>query len=220
MRIRFALVTEGSSDRGLVPHLEDLCERAGATEVEGTAPDLGRLPDPPGKRVIDQVRAVLALVPQVQIVFIHRDADQRIDTRARHEIEAAITKLDAGLHHVAVVPIQELEAWLLTNEYAIREMAMNPRGTAPLGLPSISQIERAASPKELLQEALVAACKLSGRRLAKFEQDFPRHRGTLLERLDIDGEVRRLSAWQRLVRDTTTTVQALISRSSTEIPGR
>jgi len=211
MRIRFALVTEGSSDRGLVAHLEDLCVRAGAVEVEGVAPDLAALPEPPGKKVADQVRAALQLVPGAQLVFVHRDADHADDVLAQRDIAGGIAKVEGCPPHVPVVPIQELEAWLLTDEPAIRTVAMNPGGSSPLGLPKASRIESTAHPKERLASALVAACNFSGRRLEKFRSSFPRNRAILLERLDIDGVVSKLPAWQRLVQDTTEAVKIVLT---------
>lgn len=209
--LRFALVTEGSSDRGILPHLEELCSRAGAGEVEGSAPNLGVLPQPPGKRVAEQVRAALGLVPEARIIFVHRDADSSDDTLAQRDIESGVAEVDGCPRHVGLVPIQELEAWLLTDEQAIRDVAGNPGGRTPLHLPKISGIERLASPKERLEQVLVEACELSGRRLKAFRKAFPYHRSILLERLDIDGKISRLPAWQRFVSETTRAVKEILA---------
>ena len=122
--------------------------------------------------------------------------------------------------HVKVVPIQELEAWLLTDEQAIRNLAMNPRGSEALGLPKTGRLETVAHPKERLSAALVAACKLTGRRLQRFKRDFGHHRRVLLERLDIDGGITQLSAWQALVSDTTLAVRELLERGESLYPDR
>ena len=85
MRIQFVLVCEGSSDRGLVQHLETLCVRAGASEAIGDAPDLGRLPVPPGKTVAEQAGAILKLGAEINLLFVHRDADNRDPRTVRRQ---------------------------------------------------------------------------------------------------------------------------------------
>jgi hypothetical protein len=210
MRIRFGLVTEGSSDRGLVDHLEALCRRAGATEAQGHAPDLGRLPTPIGKSVAEQVRTLVKLEPDIELLFIHRDADDLDDRAARSVIDRGIESLDASIPpHVKIVPIQELEAWLLLDEVEIRHVAGNPRGRQALGLPAVAAVEGTSKPKERLELALVAASGLAGQRLARFKKRIPMFRGILLQRLDIDGPVQALTSWQRLVSDVNDAVAAL-----------
>jgi len=75
LRVKFVLVCEGPSDRGLVRHLEALCVRAGASEAIGDAPDLGLLGVPTGNTAAQQVRAVVDRMADVNLVFVHRDAD-------------------------------------------------------------------------------------------------------------------------------------------------
>ena len=57
--LRFVFVGEGSSDSSLVPLLELLCVRAGATRASGLVPDLARLRPPPGNTVAAKVAAAL-----------------------------------------------------------------------------------------------------------------------------------------------------------------
>lgn len=210
MRIRFALISEGSSDRGLVNHLEALCRRAGATEVEGNAPDLSRLPNPIGKSVVDQLQAMLKLEPGVDLIFIHRDADEPDDAAVRVVIDRGVESLGSpSPPYVKVVPIQELEAWLLLDETEIRFVAGHPRGRQELSLPSIRNIETTRDPKERLEQALILASGLSGHRLASFKKRLPALRAALLQRLDIDGPVQRLSAWSKLVSEIARAIDAL-----------
>lgn len=210
MRIRFGLITEGSSDRGLVEHLEALCRRAGATEAQGHAPDLGRLPTPVGKSVAEQANAMMMLEPDIELLFVHRDADDIDDRAARSVIERGLSSLSAATPpHVKVVPIQELEAWLLLDETEIRHVAGNPRGKQVLDLPPPHAIEATTRPKERLEHALVTASGLAGQRLARFKKQLSTYRGILLQRLDIDGPVQGLASWQRLVDDVNTAVAAL-----------
>jgi hypothetical protein len=220
MRVRFALISEGSSDRGLVGHLEESCRRAGATEVQGDAPDLGRLPVRIGKAVADQVQAILRFEPGVDFFFIHRDADEPDDTTIREVIDRGVSALESGAPpHVKVVPIQELEAWLLLDEAEIRHVAGHPRGKQELNLPPVRSIETTTSPKERLEHALIAASGLSGHRLVSFKKRLPALRSTLLQRLDLDGPIQNLSAWRKLVTETREVVESLSrARSNESIP--
>lgn len=201
LRVKFLLVCEGSSDRHLVPHLEALCVRAGAAEAIGDAPDLGLLPRAPGKAIEEQAAAALQLAGDVHLLFAHQDADHRDPEEVRRRIDARLEAINGCPPHVCVVPVQELEAWLLLDEPAIRTVAGRPRGTAPLGLPGPGRIESMPSPKEILQAALAAASEASGARLRKVRVAFSEHRAMLFQRLDIDGPINSLPAWRRLVTD-------------------
>lgn len=206
MRIHFILVGEGGSDEGLIGPLESLCVDCGATEVTGTAPDFARLPEDVGHTVLEKLNAAIRLEPSANLFFIHRDSDSRDSAPRYAEIASAV--IDASLRPpaVALVPVQETEAWLLLDEQAIRNVAGKPNGIAALNLPPIAQIEGTANPKERLKAALAAASQLSGRRLRKFNANFPVHRRLLLQGLSITGPIRRLPSWQRLVTDTASVI--------------
>lgn len=193
MKIRFVLVGEGPTDARLVPLLETYCLQRGAREAAGIAPDLRRLPKKVGKGVNSQVKAAVELEPTANLVFVHRDADGRSATDRLREISEGVPT--AGPPVVGVVPIQETEAWLLLDEQAIRDVAGRPSGKSKLGIPKPSKIENTANPKELLQEALVSASELKGRRLQKFRSEFAAQRARLFDRVDPDGPIRQLSAW-------------------------
>lgn len=209
MRIKFVLVCEGSSDRGLVPHLETLCVRAGATEAVGEAPDLARLPVPPGKTVSGQVSAVMRLGAEINLLFVHRDSDGRDPRIVRRQITEEVSSLVGCPVHVCVVPVQEIEAWLLTDEDAIRQVSGKPGGREPLRVPPRRQIEGTASPKEILKEAIAQASGERGRRLEKIRGRFSQLRAILLQRLDIDGPINELPAWQALVADIASAVAGI-----------
>jgi hypothetical protein len=201
LRVKFVLVCEGPSDRGLVRHLEALCIRAGADEAIGDAPDLGLLPVPPGKSMDKQVEAVLALVADVNLLFIHRDADARDSSEVRRRLMETLSRRNDLPIHVLIVPIQELEAWLLVDPQAIREVVSNPRGTVDLDIPPVHRIESTARPKERLHAALRLASESRGRALDRLKHEIPHLHAVLLERLDLDGPVTRLSSWQSLISD-------------------
>lgn len=105
------------------------------------------------------------------------------------------------MRHVALVPVQELEAWLLLEEAAIRRVAENPAGKMPLKLPSPTMVEKIARPKEKLDEAIILASELTGRRREKFVSRLSEKRAVLIRRLDPSGPVSQVPAWQRLQAD-------------------
>lgn len=199
--VKFLLVCEGSSDRGLIPHLEGLCVRAGAAVAMGDAPDLGLLPDPPGKAIEKQARAALALAGDVNLLFAHQDSDGRDPQEVRDRILRSLAGVVSCPRHVCVVPVQELEAWLLLDEGAIRAIAGSPRGTEDLNLPSLRRVEKTPRPKERLKVALSLASGKHGSRHHEATRAFSEHRAMLLQRLDMDGPIRQLPAWQKLVAD-------------------
>lgn len=193
-------IADGSSDLPLARHLEHLCRTAGAeTEVVDFPAD--RLTPGVGRRVEDRLRAILSEDPEFDIVFVHRDAEDADPSPRYREVNAAVLAVSFRGHAVAVVPVRMTETWLLLDELAIRRVSGSPSGRAPLGLPRQRNIERLASPKEVLREALVAASGLAGRKLSIFKKQFPVHRALLLERLDPTGPVAELVAWQRLADD-------------------
>lgn len=198
MRIHFVLVREGSSDDGLIPHLESLCIELGASEVTGTPLDFQRLERPIRSTVVAKLQAAMKLEPTANLFFIHRDADSRNPAPRYAEIGDAVMQCGLEKPWVALIPVQETEAWLLLDEAAIRTVAGRPSGRRPLNLPRPREVEAISSPKERLKEILVDASGLSGRRLARFRRDFPDHRRLLLQRMPIAGVLSDVQSWVRL----------------------
>ncbi len=209
MRIHFVLVGEGSSDDGIIPHLENLCIFLGADEVTGTAVDFQRLGQAVGHTVQAKLQAAMQLEPAANLFILHRDAD-RVDPEPRHrEIADAVAAVDLGAAWVALVPVQEMEAWLLLDESAIRRVAERPHGRTALNLPRPGQVESVANPKERLQEALLAASEASGRKLERIRRTFPDQRRILLQRLAIEGPLLEVDSWTRLRRDLAAAIARL-----------
>jgi hypothetical protein len=199
MKVRFVLVCEGSSDTGLVPHLQSLCVKCGASEAIGLAPDMGRLPIPP-KGLKNRLSAALKLEPSANLVFAHRDADAADENPRVVEIRTAAAGLP--VRTIPVVPVRETEAWLLLDEMAIRSVVENPASTLALGLPRPQDVENVADPKQKLRDTLMLASGLRGRRLQTLKHDFPRLRARLLERLNCAVFLGQVPAWQRLEQRT------------------
>lgn len=201
MAVRFALIAEGRTEEALLGHLRELCLRGGVGDVEDVwADDLLNVFDDVGKDIASRVRAILRADPAINLLFIHRDADARSDQVRRAEIERGVASSDCMMAYVPIIPIQEIEAWLLVDPDAIRRVVANPGGKDDLGLPKLGQIEQRASPKEILRDALRQASK-PGRGRGIDTRTFGILRRRLLEDLDVDGPVTQLTAWQSLLRD-------------------
>lgn len=202
--LQFALVREGSSDDGLIIHIRELLIRAGAAGVVGAARQYKGT-------VKEKIQQVLDEPVKPSLIFVHRDSDAP-DPSPRHaEISDAASALGCAHQVVAVVPVQELEAWLLTSESAIRAVVGKPSGRAALGLPPARRIEATSSPKEVLAVACLAASEKSGARRRKESAQFDTRRAALLERLDIDGVVAQLPSWRRFVSDLDAAAAPLLS---------
>ena len=191
--ITFVLLREGPSDDGLVDVIGQLITRVSGRQADGVARRLKG-------STTDKLAALASEGPgHLDLVFVHRDADSRDHLPRYQEVTNAL----AAAHQagVPVIPVQETEAWLLTDEDTIRAVVGNRRGRGDLGLPALAHIEQTANPKELLRTALVRAAESSGKRLRQVTTSFPTHRSRLLAGLDVDGPVRELPSFRRLVHD-------------------
>ena len=196
MTIRFLLVCEGSSDAALIPHIRKLLIRFGQADPEGSAwYGTGSL--------ADKIREGLRYFSDCDLLFVHRDADASRETRSagaerrRSEIGEAVRDSGFTGPRVGIVPVRMTESWLLLDHEAIRHVAGRPQGNAPLGLPLPAQAENVADPKERLEQALLTASGLSGRRMSKLKRDIPHLRRLLLEELPVNGPLEQVSSWVR-----------------------
>lgn len=217
MILRAAFIADGPSDEPLSRHLEALCLQRGAN-VRITTPDLRRLPRPPGRRVVDRLRAVLELGTALDLVFVHRDAERQNPQWRYDEIAKAVAEASPCPPAVAVVPVRMTEAWLLLDEETLRKVAGRPRSTVHLNLPPPSQLEACPDPKSVLREVLDLASGLAGRRLRRFRERFGENRRIVLDHLDIDGPVRQLPSWQALEGSIDAIVTPLIKARITPPP--
>src|SRR5579863_5402046 len=120
--MQFTLVTDGSSDRALIPVLEWLLRWLGVTEdLVGQWAELRHLRRPP-VGLMNRVRKALELYP-CDLLFVHRDAEAQAPQLRSAEINAAVEEIwragVAPIPHVCVVPVRMQEAWLLIDESAI-----------------------------------------------------------------------------------------------------
>jgi hypothetical protein len=166
--LRYTLVSDGSSDRALMPlltwllrqHLDDDCP------IQPAWADLTRLPRRP-KGLEERVQAALDLFP-CDLLFVHRDAERDPLEQRLEEIKTASAALGDAVALVRVVPVRMQEAWLLFDEAAVRRAAGNPNGRDPLEIPPLKRLDKLPDPKEILYGLLRDASGLSGRRLKRF----------------------------------------------------
>jgi hypothetical protein len=112
----------------------------------------------------ERLRTALDLY-QCDVLFVHRDAEAQDPGLRRQEIATALRGLE--VRHIPVVPVRMTEAWLLSNESAIRSAAGNPNGTEYLRLPNLRRLEDLPDPKTALHDALAAASGRHTRRRAR-----------------------------------------------------
>ena len=121
--LRYTLLSDGSSDRVLLPILNwTLCQN-GVDTVQPSWADMARLDKPP-QNLTDRIDGAVQL-HQCDVLFIHRDAE-RMSRASRirfEEIANGYSQVNSELTlppHVCIVPVRMTEAWLLFDEPAIR----------------------------------------------------------------------------------------------------
>lgn len=197
MKINFLLTGEGSSDLNLQSHIESLLIREGFSEADGESPDLGAFVPRVGHAVHDKLRALVRHYPNVDVIFVHRDADRAGPDLRQTEIEQGAVGVIDHERVIPVIPTRMLETWLLADELALRSVAGNKYGRLVLGsLPPINRLETVPDSKELLCEVLCEASETQGGKLKKFRKGFSQMRARLAIDLDPDGPVSNLPSYQ------------------------
>jgi hypothetical protein len=206
--LSYLLVTDGSSDRALIPILNWLLRQHLADcALDPQWVDPTQLPNPPensSDRLAWRIRRGLYLYDQADVLFVHRDAERQSRDQRIAEIQAALTEVSDYPPPVYIIPVKMFEAWLLFDEEAIRLAAGNPNGRVKLKLPPLNRIESLPNPKTDLYVLLEQASQLKGRRLKKFRPQQQVHR--LAELIGDYAPLRQLPAFQALERN----VRALI----------
>lgn len=205
--ITYTLLSDGSSDRILMPVLNWLLhQHLPDVAIQGRWADRSRWPNP-GADLTERIELALHWEP-CDLFFIHRDAEKQSWEDRVTEVQEAIQK--AKLNRppaVCVVPVRMAEAWLLSQEDAIRAAAGNAAGTMSLEIPSSKKLEQLPNPKQVLIELLRQASGLSKKRLRDFRAHQRMH--DLADRIDDFAYLRELLAFQRLEDELRTTVKQL-----------
>ncbi len=169
MELNFTLLSDGSSDRALLPILTWLLkEQRVMFGINPVWADLRRLPKPP-KTLAERIVRAVDLYP-CDLLFIHRDAEKEGREKRVGEIKDALLEAQKQVEVspvICVVPVRMGEAWLLFNENAIRRAAGNPNSQVPFDLPRLMRLEDLPDPKADLYNLIRLASDLRGRRLKK-----------------------------------------------------
>jgi hypothetical protein len=169
--LRLTLVSDGPTDRALLPIVRWLLEQHSTALFEQNWADLRRLPRREAK-LAGRVQAALDMYP-CDVLVVHRDAEREPPQSRLAEINAATRACQEKV--VCAVPVRMTEAWLLFDEPAIRRAAGCPNGTNRLNLPStLKEVESIPDPKTVVHQALRVASNLSGRRLKQLQPDIRR----------------------------------------------
>ena len=191
-RVTATLITDGSSDKLLVPLIELLFNTH--TELAYQVNCAEGLP-PVSSGLKARIDSALELFP-CDFLFVHRDAEGVAATVRQQEIEASWLGSQQTATLICVVPVRMTEAWLVANEKPIRLAVGNPNGTESLGLPTVKNIESLPDPKEILFAALKAASGISATRKRRFNPHQYRHR--VSELTDDLGPLRKLESFRHL----------------------
>lgn len=171
MPLSVTIVADGSSDQALKAIVEWLLEQhlPGEESFEVVVADLRQLPHPPSEPK-ERLRQSWQLFPG-DVLFVHRDAEKESLAVRRQQIDEWVaTAFAAPPDYVRVIPVRMTEAWLLSDEAAIREAAGNPNGAMSLNLPANSRLEALPDPKEVLLTALRTATGNTVRRRRSFNE--------------------------------------------------
>jgi len=203
--LRFTLVSDGPSDRPLLPILTWLLIECGVQEtIDPQWLDFRLLPNPPTS-LSGRIDAALQLYA-CDILFVHRDAERGSVEERKKEIHEAVERCRHALPAVCVVPIRMTEAWLLFDTKAIRKAAGNPNGRENLNIPELRRLESLPDPKEILHQSLRDASGLTGRRLKKFNPK--RMVYDVANFIDDFSPLRLLSAFQHLEQEVRETLNS------------
>jgi len=201
--IAFALLSDGSSDKRLLPILTWLLrQHCPNSAIQPEWADFRGLRYPP-RTLADQISKCLELYP-CDLLFIHRDAENQTHEIRKNEIMTVVQDVSNRVPNppaICVVPVRMQEAWLLFNESAIRKAASNPNGSILLNLPKLPAVETLPDPKILLYDLLKTASELSSRRLKKLNVSKKAH--LVAEYINDFSPLRNLTAFKALEADLT-----------------
>lgn len=199
-RLKLTLLADGTSDSALLPIVKWLWDDLRPNNLdEFTFADPRRIfPLIDSNKLDARIFAAMDHFP-CDILFVHRDGEKESPEIREQQILHAFNRLRdtkrTTLPHppVCVVPVRMSEAWMFSDEMAIRKAAGNPNGRIFLNLPPAQKVEALPDPKGLLYETLVKASELPRRR--RFDPVRAVARVTELTRsFEL---LRRLSAFQR-----------------------
>jgi hypothetical protein len=205
MELRYTLVTDGPTDRALMPILTWLLREGGVQyAIQPEWADLWRLRVREKLSPVERMRWAVDLYP-CDLLFVHRDAEREPRQKRYTEIVGAVSELQRETPAVCVVPVRMQEAWLLFDTEAIRWAAGNNTGRQTLILPPLKNLEDIPDPKKVLYDLLREASGLSGRRLERF--DVSERAARVTKFIDDFSSLRALPAFVALEGDVSRLIQ-------------
>ncbi len=161
---RFVLLTDGPSDQVLIHPIRWILDDCRTCAYSWDWAD----PTTFSERGLLRTRIREAVLNYpCDLLIVHRDTEREPLATRKAEIDRAIEDVSPCPPVVCLVPVRMTEAWLLSDEAAIRNAAGNPAGRIALDLPRPRELESIPDPKERLDQALLRATELSGRRLER-----------------------------------------------------
>jgi hypothetical protein len=203
--IRYTLLSDGSSDRMLMPILDWLLrQHCPEHAVEPVWADLGRLPQPP-KILPERIKRALELYSPCDLLFIHRDAEKECYETRHDQIINALEGLEAP-PAICVIPVRMQEAWLLFDEPAIRKAAGNPNGRISIDIPALASVERLPNPKQVLFDLIGKSSEASGARLKKLKSNLHRAAHLVSQNIEDFSPLRNIKAFKNLESELRTVI--------------
>lgn len=166
MTLNYILVSEGSDDQMLHQPIEWLLALHCKVPFAGVWANPSALSDR-SRRLDIRLAQVMQYFP-CDLAFVHRDTDTETYQDRVNEILAGAAAAGYATPLVCAIPVRMSEAWFLFNESAIRRAAGNPASRVALNLPNHAAIQRRADPKVFMEEVLIRASELRGRKLKNF----------------------------------------------------
>jgi len=198
--LRAYLLSDGSSDRMLIPIIE-WALRSRNIAFEGVTWINPRLLPLCENSLTARIQNALNFYEDCDLLFIHRDAEKQGTEQRIQEIDNAIAEYSTRLPYVCIVPVRMSEAWFLFDETAIRLVAGKPSGKTPLNLPTWQNWESVPDPKALLENSLRLASDTTGRSRKQLNQEISRLIHLLATRIEDFSPLKKLSAFQHFEAD-------------------
>jgi hypothetical protein len=209
-----ALYAEGSTDeRFLPPVIQRTVQHIVAERGRAVVDVLEPLLVPKNPDISGQAEHILDAARQTtgyHALIIHADADHPTAERALTErFQPGLLLVEqAGIDHhlIPLIPVQMIEAWLLADPEALRQVIGTDMSTRDLHLPvQAHQVESDPDPKQTLKDVVQRATAQRRRRRAIRVSDMfaPLARTISLERL------RSVPAYQQFVTDMSAALSEL-----------
>ncbi|MBI1916369.1 MAG: hypothetical protein HYS12_16800 [Planctomycetes bacterium] len=209
--LRYTLVTDGSSDRALLPIINWVLQSIPASGERGFIGQWADLRNVQRTAAGLRGRIVEALrLYPCDILFVHRDAEaseREVRQQRCQEIQTAME--GHPIPYVSLVPVRMTEAWLLIDAAAICRAADNPNSRARIALLALRRLEQESDPKALLHTFLIEASEKRGRRRDQFRRELPWRCARVAELITDFSPLQQLQAFAEFAEQTRQILQSL-----------